>query len=64
MSMFHTHFFKESLKDPEIIFCHCGETRDLHRHIWEAYENISSAGIKIGKVLRCKICGDLKEFSV
>ena len=71
MSLFHTHFFKESQKDPEILFGHCGETRDLHRHVWEMDALItekSSAYAEghrnIGRTLKCKICGKLEVFEI
>lgn len=64
--MFHTHFFTQSEKDPEILYCRCGETKDIHRHLWveshqiETESIITNNVIRISKVLKCKICGDMK----
>lgn len=70
MSIFHTHFFKESQKDPEILYCHCGAIRDLHRHIWEMNSIITEQAPSfttgkrnIGRILKCQICGELKGFN-
>ena len=59
--LFHTHYFKPSEKDPEILYCHCGQTKDIHRHIWEEIANLVRADKIKGTVLKCKICGDLKK---
>lgn len=71
MTLFHTHNFIASEKDPEMFFCSCGKTKDIHRHIWEhsgkitekdfAYENHERV---TGLLFKCKICGELKMFDI
>ena len=62
MSLFHTHFYNPSEKDPEILWCYCGATKDLHRHVWEFYNRITGErDTAIGDTLKCKVCGDLKN---
>jgi len=67
--LFHTHTFLQS-DVPEILYCMCGKTKDLHRHIWEMNSVISEISQffpegkrNIGTVLKCKICGELKTFN-
>lgn len=62
MNLFHTHLFYESA-NPEILFCRCGKTKSLHQHIWERYDYIIklSTEEKIGIILKCKVCGELKN---
>jgi len=68
--MFHTHLFTPSERDPSILYCRCGETKDIHRHEWEPGETVSKTNLtndkryEIGKILRCKVCGELKEFRI
>lgn len=71
MNLFHTHFFKPSETDPDTLYCSCGQTRDIHRHSWEDYgdvtqlSNLHQAGKRtIGKVLKCKVCGIVKTFNL
>ncbi len=67
MNLFHSHYFSPSDKDKEILYCPCGETKDIHRHIWEVFSEINELSQlfqegkrKIGNRLKCKICGELK----
>ena len=60
---FHKHTFLESTKDPEILYCMCGKTKDLHRHIWKHYKEIygDKTNNIFGEVLKCEVCGELKN---
>lgn len=66
MSFFHTHYFYQS-DVPEILTCHCGQTRDIHRHEWERtgeeIVGVTSRNIT-GIVLRCTRCGALHNHRV
>lgn len=65
--IFHTHYFKESKNDKDIIYCHCGEVKDIHKHIWEFNTSLvktESPNSVIGRTLKCKICGQLKNFYI
>lgn len=63
--MFHKHTFLQS-EVPEMLYCPCGETKDLHRHNWEKEEKIldSRSKAQIGLLLRCSICGELKNHEI
>ena len=66
--MFHTHCFLVSDKDPEMLYCHCGAVKDIHRHIWDIHATItdkypfriSSERRITGYIMRCRVCGELK----
>ena len=62
--LFHIHEYKPKENDPDMLVCLCGKTQDTHRHIWENYKDVVSSGNKIGKILKCQKCGDLKEFKL
>ncbi len=68
ITMFHTHLFTPSEKDSDILYCRCGQTRDLHRHIWEEVDDIFKMRLgekhTIGRLLKCKVCGDLKPVDI
>jgi hypothetical protein len=61
--MFHNHtfIFNDITKQYS---CSCG--KHYCQHIWEEYLTISNSDRKceVGKVLKCKICGELKNHYV
>lgn len=61
--MFHSHYFKPSDKDPEIIYCHCGSIKDIHRHIWEHWGEAKGYFTGMAVILKCKVCGEMKSKS-
>lgn len=63
--MFHKHIFIQS-EVPEMLYCPCGETRDLHRHHWKEYCDVKGQRPedKVGWVLKCDVCGELKDHIV
>jgi len=70
MFNFHKHLFVPSA-DPMILYCHCGQTKDLHRHEWENHSKITELNPafkegqrNIGWMMRCKVCGELKAFDL
>jgi hypothetical protein len=64
--IFHTHYFKPSEKNSEILYCTCGDTKDIHRHLWELHREIISnySGKVIGNVKKCSVCGEHKNFKL
>lgn len=69
--MLHGHNFKESTTDPQILFCECGEIKDLkpitppHEHKWEKENNITRKdGGVTGFVLKCEKCGERKNHDI
>ncbi len=62
--LFHTHLYQPSEKDSEILYCMCGAVKDIHRHIWEESREILELGKIKGFILKCKICGEIKNHFV
>lgn len=49
-----------------MLYCICGATKDLHRHVWERKVELVNPGTTNlnGYILRCTTCGDMKSFKV
>lgn len=66
MSIFHKHNFQQGQKDGIFIYCSCGKYKDIHSHKWEEKIDIlrTEDRKKIGYVLKCIVCGDLKNHYI
>jgi len=65
MNIFHTHNFSPSENDPQILYCYCGKTEDIHRHKWIKESNITDYKNNVkGWTLICEICGELKNHMI
>lgn len=68
MKIFHSHNFVPSSSNPAIIYCKCGQIKDLHQHFWSENgvltENRLTGNAVIGQALKCTICGDLKFVDI
>jgi hypothetical protein len=64
MFFFHTHSFLPSYRDPEMLYCMCGKTKDIHRHSWVETADLRADGKVLGKLLKCEKCGELKNHFV
>ena len=64
--LFDIHEYKPKENDPDMLVCLCGNTKNIHQHIWENYKDITDSKTRnvIGKLLKCQKCGDLKEFKL
>ena len=69
MTFFHSHLFTESAV-PEMLFCICGETRNLHSHKWKKFQTIETTNHISGKtslkehVLECVMWGEMKNHEI